>query len=210
MHKIWEWIKAHKYTSIGIGLGLIFLLYLVSRSGSSSTAATSNNPGGVDDTVAAAEIQANAAVEGANIAAATSANATNAQTQTQLAYINAQEAINTNNNQTQLTANEFDTLSSLYGQSLTDFTQVKSGNYGLANALQGALNTLAGSINTTISPGSGVEISSSPSGFGGGSVLSVLPTSNGNNGVASSVLNPAAASTPINTGGGILANGASI
>lgn len=67
--KVWAWIKSHPWMTAGIALITFIVLYVITSSSSSGGGAVSSNPGGVSDAVAAAQINAGASLQAAQLGA---------------------------------------------------------------------------------------------------------------------------------------------
>lgn len=144
---MWEKIKAfvgkHKYISIGLGLLAVFVFlyfsgWLTGGNSSSSSSTTSGQP---DDTIQAAEIQANAAIQAASIAAGVQNNSTQSQTTLGLAYLQEQVALTNANNQASVEALQIQTGANVINEEIAGLVAVKGLPGGTSAATAAAYET---------------------------------------------------------------------
>lgn len=93
MSKIWNWLKEHPYISGGIAFIGVILLFMLTRSGGSSSASGGSASSGPSDALQAAGINAQAQVQAASIAASAQTAQVNANADVSKQYIQSQVAI---------------------------------------------------------------------------------------------------------------------
>lgn len=156
---MWQKIKAfvvkHKYISIGLGLVAVFVFLYFSGilGGSSSSSSSSTASGTPDDTIQAAEIQANAAIQAASIAAGVQNNSTNSQTTLGLGYLQEQIALANSNNEAAIDALQITTGANVVNEEIAGLVAVKGLPAGTSSSAAAAYESkIASSI---IGAGSG-------------------------------------------------------